>query len=137
MVSRRANSYPHLQAGSVQTRLGLARRELQRLESFLHPTWRCKVLHWEAPMRLLLVEDDVSIQQFLKRTLVEAGYQVDAASTAKFPTVELWQQRPPGHREFGRHRHCTVYALCQSNDWPNLGFCLRERSDFLRWNPVN
>src|ERR1700732_3074530 len=34
-------------------------------------------------MRLLLVEDDVSIQQFLKRALVEAGYQVDTASNAK------------------------------------------------------
>jgi DNA-binding response OmpR family regulator len=34
-------------------------------------------------MRLLLVEDDLSIQQFLKRALVEAGYRVDAASTAK------------------------------------------------------
>ena len=34
-------------------------------------------------MRLLLVEDDLSIQQFLKRALVEAGYQVDAASNAK------------------------------------------------------
>src|SRR6202451_3700224 len=34
-------------------------------------------------MRLLLVEDDVSIQQFLKRALVEAGYQVDTADNAK------------------------------------------------------
>src|SRR5450755_740084 len=34
-------------------------------------------------MRLLLVEDDLSIQQFLKRALVEAGYQVDTASTAQ------------------------------------------------------
>src|SRR5580692_12274688 len=34
-------------------------------------------------MRLLLVEDDASIQQFLKRALVEAGYQVDTAGTAK------------------------------------------------------
>ena len=34
-------------------------------------------------MRLLVVEDDISIQQFLKRALTEAGYQVDAASTAK------------------------------------------------------
>ncbi len=34
-------------------------------------------------MRLLLVEDDVSIQQFLKRALGEAGYQVDAVGTAK------------------------------------------------------
>src|ERR1700691_6473981 len=34
-------------------------------------------------MRLLVVEDDGSIQLFLKRALTEAGYQVDAASTAK------------------------------------------------------
>jgi DNA-binding response OmpR family regulator len=34
-------------------------------------------------MRLLLVEDDVSIQQFVKRALVEAGYQVDTACNAK------------------------------------------------------
>src|SRR5579871_3957839 len=34
-------------------------------------------------MRLLVVEDDISIQQFLKRALTEAGYQVDAVSTAK------------------------------------------------------
>ena len=34
-------------------------------------------------MRLLLVEDDLHIQQFLKRALVEAGYQVDAALDAK------------------------------------------------------
>ena len=34
-------------------------------------------------MRLLLVEDDVSIQRFLKRALVEAGYHVDTANNAK------------------------------------------------------
>jgi DNA-binding response OmpR family regulator len=34
-------------------------------------------------MRLLLVEDDVAIQGFLKRALVESGYQVDTASNAK------------------------------------------------------
>src|SRR5271155_1143634 len=34
-------------------------------------------------MRLLVVEDDIPIQQFLKRALVEAGYQVDTASSAK------------------------------------------------------
>jgi DNA-binding response OmpR family regulator len=34
-------------------------------------------------MRLLVVEDDLSILQFLKRALVEAGYQVDTATTAK------------------------------------------------------
>jgi DNA-binding response OmpR family regulator len=33
-------------------------------------------------MRLLLVEDDVAIQEFLKRALIEAGYQVDTASDA-------------------------------------------------------
>src|ERR1700729_3175448 len=34
-------------------------------------------------MRLLVVEDDISIQQFLTRALTEAGYQVDTASTAE------------------------------------------------------
>ncbi len=34
-------------------------------------------------MRLLVVEDDLAIQGFLKRALVEAGYQVDAAGDAK------------------------------------------------------
>jgi len=34
-------------------------------------------------MRLLLVEDDLHIQQFLNRALVEAGYRVDAAVNAK------------------------------------------------------
>lgn len=34
-------------------------------------------------MRLLLVEDDLAIQSFLKRALSEAGYQVDAAHDAR------------------------------------------------------
>jgi DNA-binding response OmpR family regulator len=34
-------------------------------------------------MRLLVVEDDISIQLFLNRALTEAGYKVDAASTAR------------------------------------------------------
>jgi len=34
-------------------------------------------------MRLLLVEDDLSIQGFLSRALVEAGFQVDVAGNAK------------------------------------------------------
>jgi DNA-binding response OmpR family regulator len=34
-------------------------------------------------MRLLVVEDDVAIQGFLKRALSEAGYQVDTAQDAK------------------------------------------------------
>jgi DNA-binding response OmpR family regulator len=34
-------------------------------------------------MRLLLVEDDPAIQDFLKRALIESGYQVDTASNAK------------------------------------------------------
>jgi len=33
-------------------------------------------------MRLLLVEDDIAIQQFLSRALTEAGYKVDAAGDA-------------------------------------------------------
>jgi DNA-binding NtrC family response regulator len=36
-------------------------------------------------MRLLLVEDDVSIQQFVKRALVDAGYQADTAGNANKP----------------------------------------------------
>jgi len=38
-------------------------------------------------MRLLVVEDDLAIQDFLKRALVESGYQVDVAGDAK--TAEL------------------------------------------------
>ena len=38
-------------------------------------------------MRLLVVEDDLAIQGFLRRALVEAGYQLDTASDAK--TAEL------------------------------------------------
>jgi len=34
-------------------------------------------------MRLLLVEDDLAIQRFVQRALIEAGYQVDAAADAK------------------------------------------------------
>ena len=34
-------------------------------------------------MRLLLVEDDLAIREFLKRALLEAGYGVDIASDAK------------------------------------------------------
>jgi len=34
-------------------------------------------------MRFLLVEDELDIQQFLKRSLTEAGYQVDAAGDAR------------------------------------------------------
>jgi DNA-binding response OmpR family regulator len=34
-------------------------------------------------MRLLVIEDDQAIQEFLRRALVEAGYQVDTASDAK------------------------------------------------------
>jgi DNA-binding response OmpR family regulator len=34
-------------------------------------------------MRLLVVEDDVPIQQFLKRSLLEAGYQVDTAANGR------------------------------------------------------
>lgn len=34
-------------------------------------------------MRLLVVEDDLAIQEFLRRALIEAGYQVDVASDAE------------------------------------------------------
>ena len=34
-------------------------------------------------MQLLLVEDELEIQSFLKHSLAEAGYQVDAAADGK------------------------------------------------------
>jgi len=34
-------------------------------------------------MHLLLVEDELEIQSFLKRSLAEAGYQVEAAGDGK------------------------------------------------------
>jgi two-component system copper resistance phosphate regulon response regulator CusR len=34
-------------------------------------------------MRLLVIEDDAAIQDFLKRSLTESGYQVDTAADAK------------------------------------------------------
>jgi DNA-binding response OmpR family regulator len=34
-------------------------------------------------MRLLLAEDDLAIQDFLKRALINAGYHVDIASNAQ------------------------------------------------------
>lgn len=37
----------------------------------------------EVLMRLLIVEDDAAIQEFLERALVESGYQVDRANNAK------------------------------------------------------
>lgn len=40
-------------------------------------------MQYHHPMRLLLVEDEVEIQGFLKRSLTEAGYQVDAAGSGK------------------------------------------------------
>jgi len=38
-------------------------------------------MNYISPMRLLLVEDEHDIQAFLRRSLDEAGYQVDTAST--------------------------------------------------------
>ena len=49
----------------------------------MHLTSEDTVFGRSEGMRLLLVEDDLHIQQFLKRALVEAGYQVDAAVNAK------------------------------------------------------
>jgi DNA-binding response OmpR family regulator len=49
-------------------------------------------------MRLLLVEDDTAIQQFLKRALVEAGFKVDTAGTANAgEALALEGIRSPGH----------------------------------------
>ena len=40
-------------------------------------------------MRLLVIEDDLAIQGFLERALVEAGYQVDTASNAKMGELRI------------------------------------------------
>jgi two-component system copper resistance phosphate regulon response regulator CusR len=44
-------------------------------------------------MRLLLVEDELDIQRFLRRSLEEAGYQVEAAADGK--TAELLAAESP------------------------------------------
>jgi DNA-binding response OmpR family regulator len=43
-------------------------------------------------MRLLLVEDELEIQGFLRRSLTEAGYQVEAAGDASSPCLNwpIW-----------------------------------------------
>ena len=40
-------------------------------------------MHYHRLMQLLLVEDELEIQSFLKRSLTEAGYQVDIAGDGK------------------------------------------------------
>jgi len=40
-------------------------------------------MHYHRHMHVLLVEDDLEIQTFLKRSLAEAGYQIDAAGDGK------------------------------------------------------
>ncbi len=40
-------------------------------------------MQYHQRMRLLLVEDDIEIQGFLKRSLTEAGYQVEVAGEAR------------------------------------------------------
>ena len=55
----------------------------QHLRDCIHRTSENTVSKRSDGMRLLLVEDDLHIQQFLMRALVEAGYQVDAAVDAK------------------------------------------------------
>jgi DNA-binding response OmpR family regulator len=49
----------------------------------MHLTSKGTIFGRPEGMRLLLVEDDLHIQQFLNRALVEAGYRVDAAVNAK------------------------------------------------------
>lgn len=40
-------------------------------------------IHYDPLMRLLLVEDEIDIQSFLRSSLEEAGYQVEAAADGK------------------------------------------------------
>jgi len=50
-------------------------------------------MHYHRDMHLLLVEDDLEIQTFLRHALAEAGYQVDAASDAKTAERMAMQRR--------------------------------------------
>ncbi len=45
-----------------------------------------------APMRVLVIEDDAAIQDFLKRGLTEAGYVVDQARTAHDAVRQVVEQ---------------------------------------------
>ena len=56
--------------------------------SFLHPSYKENLaekggIGYYPNMRVLLVEDELSIQEFLKPALEEAGYQVDLAADGK------------------------------------------------------
>jgi two-component system copper resistance phosphate regulon response regulator CusR len=52
---------------------------IDTVKAQLRPTW----VNYISGMRLLLVEDEHDIQSFLRRSLEEAGYHVDAASDGK------------------------------------------------------
>src|SRR5665213_3865440 len=45
-------------------------------------------------MRLLLVEDEVEIQNFLQRSLTEAGYQVESAGNARTAERKIIESMP-------------------------------------------
>jgi two-component system copper resistance phosphate regulon response regulator CusR len=47
-------------------------------------------------MRLLLVEDEIEIQSFLKQSLVEAGYEVDAAESGQMAALLARNNRYDG-----------------------------------------
>jgi DNA-binding response OmpR family regulator len=60
---------------------------------FFSPTWR-----YGAPMRLLVVEDDVKMASLLKRGLEREGYAVDVAATGE---DALWAGRRARRHDSG------------------------------------
>jgi hypothetical protein len=73
-------------------------------------------------MRLLLVEDDAAIQVFLRRSLSEAGCQVDAASDAKtwvssVPVLILSACRSLGEpSQTAKYKHVPFEQATQGNE---------------------
>jgi two-component system copper resistance phosphate regulon response regulator CusR len=56
--------------------------DLDRI-AFQFATEKEEEIHYDPLMRLLLVEDEIEIQSFLRTSLQEAGYQVDTATDGK------------------------------------------------------
>jgi two-component system copper resistance phosphate regulon response regulator CusR len=72
-------------------------------------------------MRLLLVEDELEIQTFLKRSLADAGFEVEAASDAK--TAELLATQ---------HEHSVLIVDLGLPDQDGISLILRLRELGIR-----
>ena len=72
-------------------------------------------------MQLLLVEDDLEIQTFLRHALAEAGYKVDAAPNAK-----------SAERLAMENRHDVLIVDLGLPDQDGMGLILRLRQMGVR-----